>query len=381
MKQICIVTATRAEYGLLTPLIRRIQNDTDLELQLVVTGGHLSESQGMTVREIEDYGVPIACKIPILESGDSPYDVSLTMANAIRAFAAYFRDNRPDMLVILGDRTELLAIASAAMNERIPIAHICGGEVTEGAVDDCVRHALTKMSYLHFTETEAYRKRVIQLGESPERVFNVGSLGAENILHEPLLAENEIRSILAIPETNQYAMVTFQPVTLESDAALKDQVKALCDAMEQESSYFYVITKANADAGGGMINREMSRFAMNHQNATLHESLGMQRYLSAVKYAAFVLGNSSSGIIEAPVLGTPTVNIGDRQKGRLMADTIVSCSPERKAIVEAIRKAVAVSHTTTTLYGSGDTSEQIKEVIKRELNGDKTNLKKGFYDL
>ena len=219
MKKIAIVTATRAEYGLLTPLIRRIINDKELKLELIVTGAHLSDKQEYTINAIYEDGFPISHIIPILEGGNSAYDISATMANAIRGFARCFRDDRPDMVVILGDRTEMLGIASAAMNERIPIAHIHGGEITEGAVDDCIRHALTKMSYIHFTATEEYRNRVIQLGESPNRVFNVGSLGTENILNEKLMNENEIRDDIGISLDKKYSVVTFHPVTLVDETA------------------------------------------------------------------------------------------------------------------------------------------------------------------
>lgn len=379
-KRIAVITATRAEYGLLSPLIRRIDEDDTLDLMLIVTGGHLSKKQGMTIREIEEDGFPIAYRIPILEAGNTSYDISLTMANATRGFATCFRDERPDIVVILGDRTEMLGIASAAMNERIPIAHICGGEVTEGAVDDCVRHAITKMSYLHFTEAETYRKRVIQLGEDPKRVYNVGSLGAENILSEDLLSEREIRSDLAIPDGLSYVVTTFHPITLEAESETIRQAEELCKAMETEGDHYYIITRANADAAGDAVNMVLQEYANKTQNARMVKSLGMRRYLSAVKYASLVLGNSSSGIMEAPVLGTPTVNIGDRQKGRLMADTIIGCKPNAPDICEAIRLASVMPRTKTKLFGDGSTSRQILEIMKDTLFHQDINLKKGFYN-
>lgn len=380
MKRVAVVTATRAEYGILTPLIKAINEDNDLELDLIVTGTHLSEKHGYTKKFIEADGFPISHEIPILENGNTPYDISITMANAIKGFAECFKNDRPDMLVILGDRTEMLGIASAAMNERIPIAHLHGGEVTEGAVDDCVRHALSKMSYLHFTSTEVYRRRVIQLGEDPERVFFVGALSTENILKAPLKSEFEIKVDVGIPYEMPYSVVTFHPVTLEEDSA-KEQTLALCKAMKQENEYFYLITMANSDAGGDSVNAIFADFADKHENVKLVSSLGMIRYLSAVKYAKFVLGNSSSGIIEAPVLGTPTVNIGDRQNGRLMADTIINCRPDIGSIVEAISSAENMEHTPTPMYGNGDTSEKIVNVIKDYLINDKIELKKKFYDI
>ena len=380
MKKVAVVTATRAEYGILTPLIKAINEDNDLELDLIVTGTHLSEKHGFTKKFIEADGFPISHEIPILENGNTPYDISITMANAIKGFAECFKNDRPDMLVILGDRTEMLGIASAAMNERIPIAHLHGGEVTEGAVDDCVRHALSKMSYLHFTSTEVYRKRVIQLGENPERVFFVGALSTENILKAPLKSESEIKSDVGIPDEMPFSVVTFHPVTLEANSA-KEQTFALCKAMEQKNEYFYLITMANSDAGGDTVNAIFADFADKHENVKLVSSLGMIRYLSAVKYSRFVLGNSSSGIVEAPVIGTPTVNIGDRQRGRLMADTIVNCSSDTESIVEAIKSAEITEHTRTLMYGDGETSTKIVSVIKDHLLNGRIDLKKKFYDI
>ncbi len=380
MKKIAVVTATRAEYGLLTPLIKRIDEDDELELDLIVTGAHLSEKQGHTIDDIRNDGFIIAHEISILEEGNTAYGISLTMANAIKGFAVCFRDDRPDIVVILGDRTEMLGVAVAAMNERIPIAHIHGGEVTEGAVDDCVRHALSKMSYLHFTSTEVYRKRVIQLGENPARVYNVGALGAENILKQKLMLEEEIRDNLEIPLNTQYAVVTFHPVTLE-DNTIERQIEMLCKVMEEKNDIFYIVTASNADMGGDVANAILKRYCENHKNTKFFHSLGMKRYLSAVRYATFVLGNSSSGILEAPVLGTLTVNIGDRQKGRLMTDTIINCRTDASEILNAIKRAEIMLHQPTNFYGDGTTSEKIVEIMKKHLNQKEINLKKGFYDI
>lgn len=381
MKKIAVVTATRAEYGILTPLIRKINNDNDLELELLVTGTHLVEKYGYTKKFIVEDGFVISHEINILEAGNGPREISRTVANAINGFSEIFSKDRPDMLVILGDRTEMLGIAIAAMNERIPIAHIHGGEVTEGAVDDCVRHSLTKMSYLHFSSTEMYRKRIIQLGEAPSRVFNVGALGTENILNEELLTEEEVRFMAGISIDRPYAVVTFHPVTLESDSA-SEQVQELCNAMLKNSEIFYLITMANADNGGDMVNRMLKEFSEQYpENITLVSSLGMKKYLSAVKYATFVLGNSSSGIIEAPIIGTPTVNIGDRQKGRFMANSIISCEPIEADIDKAIKIAERMPHVNSRIYGYGNTSEKIVDIIKSFLSKDVINLKKSFYDI
>ena len=378
--KICVVTATRAEYGLLKPLIQKIDDDPDLELELIVTGTHLVEKHGYTIREIENEDFDIAYRVPILENGNTPYDVSVTMSNALSRFAEVFRDDRPDMLVILGDRTEMLGVASAAMNERIPIAHIHGGEVTTGVVDDCIRHALSKMSYLHFTSTEVYRNRVIQLGENPNRVFNVGALSVENILTEKLFVEEDIRRDMGVPVNMPYVVMTYHPVTLEDNCA-KNQINELTSAMNMNNDLYYVITAANADAGGEKVNCLLKKYANTHNNACYVTSLGVIRYLSALRYSLFVLGNSSSGIIEAPVLGTPTVNIGDRQKGRLLADTIVNCKPTKSEIIKSIEIAKSMKHIPTSMYGEGKTSRQIVNIIKDFLFNNKISLKKEFCDL
>ncbi len=380
MKKAAIITSTRAEYGLLVPLIQKVEADLELELSLIVTGGHLSEKQGYTIDEIRKDGFPIAHEIPILEEGNTPYEISLTIANAVRGFADCFCKDRPDIAVILGDRTEMLGAASAAMIEKIPIAHIHGGEITKGAVDDCVRHALTKMSYLHFTSTEIYRKRVIQLGEEPKRVFCVGALGAENVMRTPLIDEKDIRRDIGISQTSPYIVVTFHPATLD-DVSAEQQADELCRAMEKKSRFFFLITKANADAGGDAVNRLFYEFTRKHVNTKLVSSLGRIRYLSAVKYAVCVLGNSSSGILEAPVIGTPSVNIGDRQTGRIMADSVICCEPQTEQIVRALDKAEKMEHRRQNLYGDGKTSDRIVKIIREYLIGEKINLKKEFYDI
>ena len=379
MKRIAVATATRAEYGLLYPVIRRIMDDPELELDLIVTGAHLSERQGMTIEEIRKDGVPISHEIPILGDDDSAYGAASAMAEAVKGFAACFEKDRPDIIVIMGDRTEMLGAASAAMIERVPIAHIGGGDITEGAVDDCVRHAITKMSSLHFTSTETYRNRVIQLGEVPGRVLNAGSLGTENILTQELAREDEIRADAGIPEGMPYAVVTFHPVTLEG-SSVKEQMEEMLYVMENRTDMFFLITGSNADAGGDEANATLREFAAHHDNAAFIQSLGMRRYLGAVEHAAFVMGNSSSGMIEAPVLGTPTVNIGDRQRGRLIAETVICCPPERGRIDFAVDRALSMKHERSDMFGDGNSSLFIIDAIKSALtNG--IDLKKGFYDV
>ncbi len=378
--KIAIVTATRAEYGILKPLIMKLNNDEDIELQLLVTGTHLSEKYGNTQMEIEKDGFPIYKRIPILVEGNTSKDASCVVANAIVGFAEYFETESPSCIVILGDRTEMLGVAVAAVNAGIPIAHLHGGELTEGAVDDCIRHALTKMSYIHFPATEEYRKRIIQMGENSDRVYNVGALGVENILHVPLLSKEKLKMNIGIPDGVEYAVVTFHPVTLESGSE-KKQVEQLIAAMKAKNQYFYLITKANSDAGSDIVNEMLEEFASNSSNAKFVSSLGMRRYLSAVKYCRFVLGNSSSGIIEAPSFGTPTVNIGNRQRGRLMANSVISCLPEKNDIIRAIGIAESMEHKPSFLYGDGNTSDKIVDVLKRWFREKKVVPVKGFFDI
>lgn len=380
MKKIAVVTATRAEYGILYPLIRRLLTCEQWDTRVVVTGTHLDEDFGYTCKEIERDGIPIDRKIPISEKGDDAYAVSKMMANALCGFGSYFQEEKPDLLIILGDRTEMLAIATAAMNEQIPIAHLHGGELTQGAVDECVRHAITKMSYLHFAATEEYRKRIIQMGEEPSRVFNVGALGVENIMHEGLLSRQELKESVDFPADTDYAVVTFHPVTLEHETA-EQQVRELLEAMKQRADLFFLITKANSDAGGRKINELLEHETANCSNMKLVASLGMKRYLSALKYARFVLGNSSSGIIEAPAMQIPTVNIGDRQKGRMMAESIINCQPDRASILSAMDQAMDMQgRSFENPYGDGNTSEKIVEVLQSFMKLDQVNLKKRFYD-
>lgn len=383
MKKIAVITSTRAEYGLLSPLINRIDSDDGFILDLIVTGAHLCNKQGYTIDEIIRDGFKISHRIPILEEDNTPYGITCTMANAMRGFAQCFRDDRPDMIVILGDRTEMLGVASAAMNERIPIAHIHGGEVTAGAVDDCIRHAITKMSYLHFTCTEEYRRRVIQLGENPNRVYNVGSLGAENIIKKKLLEYDELQKqtpeLSAVSEM-KYAVVTYHPTTLD-EMSINEQIDELCLAMEQRQDLFFLITASNSDAGGDEANSLLKKYVEEHNNASFVYSLGMLRYLSAVKYAGIVLGNSSSGVLEAPILGTPSVNIGYRQQGRIQPNTVVGCNNNHNEVINAIDKALSLKREKTDIYGNGSASEQIIDIIKKHFKDNDIDLKKGFYDM
>lgn len=380
-KKICVVSATRAEYGILKPLIIKLKKCSEWETQVIITGAHLVEKLGNTYQEAEQDGIEIFAKIPINTDGNTDYDISLIMANALKEFGRYFQEEKPDLLFVLGDRTEILAICAAAVNAHVFIAHLHGGELTQGLIDDYVRHAITKMSYLHFASTEEYRRRIIQMGEEPERVYNVGALGVENVLKEKLLSREELGENIGFPAKGDYAVVTFHPVTLEPGTA-EIQVNELFEAMQSRKDIFYLITKANADEGGDRINQFMEREVSNCPNMKLVASLGMKRYLSAVKYARFVLGNSSSGIIEVPSLGVPTINIGDRQKGRIMAKSIISCEPERQSIMNAMEQAMKMEPSAyDSPYGNGSASEKIVEIIRDYFKNRRKDLKKTFYDI
>lgn len=383
MKEIAVITATRAEYGLLKPVILALQASPAFRVSVLVTGTHLSETFGYTVREIEQDQIPIAARIPILSASDSPRGVSQTMSNALLGFSAYFEAHRPDAVMVLGDRYEILAVCCAAMNARIPILHLHGGETTQGAIDEAIRHSITKMSFLHFTSNAQHRKRVIQLGEQPDRVFDVGAPGVENALHLPLLTKEELAQSIGFPLKRSYAIVTFHPVTLEN-ASPEQQLSELFAAMDT-FDLDYIITKSNADAGGQAINRAIDTYAKMRSNVAAFDSLGLVRYLSAVKYSAAVIGNSSSGIIEAPSFGVPTVNIGDRQKGRMQAQSIIQCKPEKADICRAMTLALSKPFRETAAhvrnpYGDGNTSQKIVSILEREFSKE-IDLKKTFYDI
>lgn len=328
MKKICVITGTRAEYGLLKPLIKKISDDSGVELQLVVTGMHLSPEFGLTYREIEEDGFEITERNEMLLSSDTPNGIAKSIGLGMIGFADIFTRIKPDIVVILGDRYEALAAATAAMVHRIPIAHIHGGELTEGLIDDSIRHTITKMSILHFTSTETYRNRVIQLGEHPERVKCVGALGIENIKTQKLMSRKELEDNLCIRLDRPFMMISFHPVTLENNTA-KEQFENLLKALDSFKEYQFVFTKANSDTNGREINQKIDEYVNNNERrAVAYTSLGMVKYLSMLKYCEMVVGNSSSGIIEAPSFHIPTVNIGDSKrdvcevKALLIADVL-----------------------------------------------------------
>jgi len=383
-KIISVLTATRAEYGLLKPIVAKLNEIGEFDVRIVVTGAHLSSEFGLTYKEIDKDGFHIDEKIEILLSSDTPASISKSMGLAMIGFADYFGKLKPDLLILLGDRYETLAVAMTAMNQRIPIAHLYGGETTEGAIDDSIRHVITKLSYLHFTSTDDYRKRVIQLGESPDRVFNVGAIGIENILNEKLFTKEELEATLQVDLNNTYSMVTFHPVTLEKNSA-KRQIESLLEVCKSYEKMNFIFTKANADSEGRIINQFIDEYAKTNDNIMAFTSLGMIKYLSALKYSAMVIGNSSSGLLEAPSFGIPTVNIGDRQKGRIQASSVINCEPT----IEDIKKAIDIALSkdfikkakeTSNPYGNGKTSEKVVDVIMEFVLDKKIYLKKKFYD-
>lgn len=386
MKKICVVTSTRAEYGLLRNVIFRLTEENEFDVRIAVTGTHLSAEFGSTCREIIADGIVIDKEIPILEISDSDVALAMEMSRALNRFGEYFVSLRPDMLVVLGDRYETIAICLVAVSLRIPIAHIHGGEKTEGAIDDAIRHAITKLSFLHFTSTEEYRRRVIQLGEEPSRVYNVGALSVENIRRQSLLSREELEQSIGFCLGESYGVVTFHPVTLE-EGTVVCQLKELMKALISFSDMRFLITKANADTGGRLVNSLWDDYAECYKERLIVvESLGMRRYLSSLRYAAMVIGNSSSGITEAPVMKIPTVNIGDRQRGRLRAASIIDCLPKAEAIAAAMRKALDMDflqkvQSQEMVYGIGDTSAQIVKIMKKYLLENKIDLKKKFYDI
>lgn len=385
MKKISILTATRAEYGLLSTVIKKLMKEPEIDVRVVVTGMHLSTEFGLTYREIEADGVPIDRKIEMLLSSDTPASITKSMGVAMMGFADYFAELKPDALMVLGDRYETLAVCVAAMNERIPIFHLHGGEITEGAIDDAIRHCITKLSYLHFTSTEEYRKRVIQLGEGPERVFNVGALGVENALNSEMMSRKELADSLDWDLGDKYAVLTFHPVTLEENTAEK-QITELLNAIREFQDIKFIASKANADAGGRIINEELEKYSLRNEHLKCFESLGMKRYLSALKEAEFVIGNSSSGIIEAPAFGIPTVNIGDRQKGRVRGETVIDCGTAKDEIAYSIKKALSDDYKKECLkypglYGDGNASKMIIKQIMRFFSDDSFESKKKFFNI
>lgn len=383
-RKICVVTGTRAEYGLLYWLMKEIQSDPDLELQIIATGMHLSPEFGLTYKQIEEDGFVINEKVEMLLSSDTPIGIAKSLGLGTIGFADSLNRLKPDILVLLGDRFEILAAAQAAMIARIPIAHIHGGELTEGLIDEAIRHSITKMSHLHFVATGQYRNRVIQLGEDPKRVFNFGAIGLDYIQRLELLDREKFEKSIDFKLGSPTFLVTYHPVTLENQTAERN-VLELLKALENFPNAKILFTKANADTEGRIINQLLEEFVQkNKERSKLFSSLGQLRYLSALKHVDVVIGNSSSGIIEVPLFKKPTINIGDRQKGRLKAKSIIDCGENAEEITNAIQIALSqdfqkVLQQVTSLYGYGGASKKIKELLKKvDLHG---IIKKNFFDV
>lgn len=340
MKKVCVVTSNRADFGLLRWLMEDLRDCPEFELQVLATGGHFSAQQGNTWHQIEEVGFHIDAKIDELEEGDTGQDAGIEMGKILSACARELYSLNPDLLIVLGDRYEILAVVSAAVLQNIPVAHIHGGEVTEGAFDDSIRHAITKLSNIHFTAAEEYRDRVIQMGEDPAKVFNVGAIGLDAIERLVLLNEEELRRILGLRSDLPYLLVTWHPETLSIERTIH-HFRELLVALESMEQYLCVFTRANNDPMGQTINKELDKYLLRSNNWYVFGSLGSKKYLSAMKFAEVVVGNSSSGIIEAPAMGVPTVNVGDRQKGRLRAASILDVQPTTEELRVAITSSSA----------------------------------------
>lgn len=384
MRKVCVVTGTRAEYGLLSRLMWLIRADHDLALQIIATNMHLSPEFGLTYKEIEADGFTIDKKVPMPKLADTSNGVVKSMVVELSGIADAYEELRPDLIVILGDRYEMLIAATAALVYKIPIAHIHGGEITEGAFDDAIRHAITKMSHLHFTSTEEYRRRVIQLGEQPDRVFFVGSLGIENIKKITLMSKGEIEKSLGFELNKKTVIATYHPVTA-TKGNNRTEIDEFLTALDEEKNIRILFTMPNSDTGSAYISEKINEFVTrNKERAIAFTSLGVKRYLSAMSHVAAVIGNSSSGIIEVPSLGIPTLNIGDRQKGRVICYSIISCHSNKDSIRYGLKKVLSegmaeIAKEVRNPYEKENTAQLIFDVIKTyPLN---LLTQKSFYDL
>jgi len=383
-RKICVITGTRAEYGLLYWLMREIQTAPDLELQIVVTGMHLSPEFGLTWKQIVDDGFAINHKVEMLLSSDTSKGITKSMGVALIGFADVFEDLNPDIIVLLGDRYEIFSAASAAMIARIPIAHIHGGESTEGVIDEAMRHSITKMAHLHFTATEVYRERVIQLGEQPDNVYNVGAPGIENIKKLELFDRKSFEQAIDFKLGKHNLLITYHPVTFETFTA-EEQFRSLLEVLDELEETHLIFTKPNADPDGRIIIQLIDEFvAKKPGERVAFISLGQMRYLSAMKFVNGVVGNSSSGIIEAPSFHVGTINIGDRQTGRLKCESIIDCEPESESIRKAIKTLFSDSFQESlpklrNPYGDGGSTEKMIKILK-EKNITRI-LKKKFYNI
>ncbi|QKF61907.1 UDP-N-acetylglucosamine 2-epimerase [Campylobacter curvus] len=383
MRKICVVTGTRAEYGLLHPLLKAVQEEANLKLQLIVTGMHLSPEFGLTYKEIQK-DFKIDKKIEMLLSSDTAVGISKSMGLAQIGFSDAYDELKPDIVVLLGDRYEIFAAASAAMIAQIPIAHLYGGETTQGAFDESIRHSITKMSHIHFVSADEYKNRVIQLGENPKFVFNVGALGVENIKKLNFMSRDEFEKFINFKLNKKNIIVTFHPVTLEN-ATAKAQFDEILSAINELKDTNIIFTKANSDTDGRIINKMIDDYVKkNADRSVAFTSMGQTGYLNALKFVDVVVGNSSSGIMEAPSFKKATIDIGDRQKGRIKANSVIECEPIKNEILKAFKKAYSKEFqknlkSISNPYENGNTSSKIVKILK-EINLDGI-LKKKFYDI
>ena len=380
-KKISIITGTRAEYGLLYWVIKAVLSDTDFELNLVVTGMHLSPEFGQTFETIENDGFKIDDKVEILLSSDTAVGISKAVGLGTISFAEVFERNQPDYVMVLGDRFELLAAAQAALFSKIPLIHLVGGDVTEGAFDEAIRHSITKMAHLHFVTNDASAKRVMQLGEDPSKVFVVGNPGLENVRRLKLMSRDELSTNLGFELRPRNILVTFHPVTLDRVSS-QVQFSELLVALDQlDERYGIIITKPNSDTDGRALISQINEFVSRKKNSIAKTSLGQLRYLSAIQHVDAVVGNSSSGLLEVPSFHTPTVNIGDRQKGRLKASSVIDCAPDAKSISDAIRLSETIDCSDAiNPYGDGHTADKVIAAIK-SIADPLSLIKKKFHDV
>ncbi len=383
MKKICVITGTRAEYGLLYWLMKGVDNSKNLKLQIIATGMHLSTEFGLTYREIEKDGFTINKKIEMILSADTPSSITKSTGIGMIGFADAFHDLRPDTIVVLGDRYELLAASAAALFYRIPIAHIHGGETTSGAFDEAIRHSISKMAWWHFVASEEYKNRVIQLGEDPKRVFNVGGMGVDGIKKAKLLNKKTLEKKINFKFGKKNLLVTYHPVTLE-DEDLSEKFNDLLDSLEELDDTKIIFTLSNSDTYGRIINEKIKTFVDNNPNSTYFTSMGQINYLSALQYVDAVIGNSSSGLLEAPSFKIGTINIGERQKGRLRSKSVIDCDLKRDSIRDSIKILYEKNFqqqikNSKNPYGEGNASDKIVRLLSKEPIP--KNIKKDFYDL
>ncbi len=382
-RKICVVSGTRADYGLLRWVMQGIKDDADLTLQIIATGMHLSPEFGLTYKAIEADGFEIDRKVEMLTSSDTPAGIAKSMGLGMIGFADVFKELKPDLIVVLGDRFEIFAAVATALVARIPVAHLHGGETTEGAFDEAIRHSITKMAHLHFVAADKYKQRVIQLGEKPEHVFLVGGLGIDNIKRLQLLDRNSLETDLGFKFGKKNLLITFHPVTLENASAVM-QMQELLAVMAELKDTQLIFTMPNADTDGRALIKMVEQFALQHSNAHVFTSLGQLRYLSSMAQVDGVVGNSSSGLGEAPSFKKGTINIGDRQRGRLCATSVINCEPNRKSIAEAINTLYSTTFQAglsqvCNPYGEGGASEKVVNILK--IINIKSIVKKAFYDL